>query len=427
MMMLHRFLIHNPGMYVMVCRPTYKSVKGSLIPQFRDKILKYGFSSHDLNPIVRAYGGETPSELIYKNGARMYFAGMDRDPDAILGGEFDIVFYNQVEQGKQEHWEKLASRLLLARHGKWTVPYGKRSLLIGDCNPSRKRHWILERLLNPDSNLELHYVGLEDNPELHNGNDWTQIGIDYIADSKKTLTGMILRRGLFGEWCSPEGIVFPEYDPDLHDIDEPDIPIQDDWIWTAACDHGGVHPFVFHLYCGPKDKSCLYLFKEIYKTGLDVDQMRDMVRDLLERYLPSHQNLHWTVADHRPEINKSIQKIGIPIEAAEKEVLPGIETLRQYLVSAKIKFNKSSLVHAPDLKQQNAGNPIRTVEEFERYSYKEEDKMDGSEKDEYPIKAHDDGIDTTRYEIVKWNEPSGYYRSPRRTTKMAETIPSYMR
>ena len=407
-MMIHRQLINNPGMYAIVVRPTYSSIRTTLIPQLRDKILKYGFTPHQKNPIIQAYGGEVPSQLIYRNGSRMFFAGMDRDPDKVLGGEYDIIFYNQVEQGKKEHWEILASRMLEARHGMWLEPYGKRSLLIGDCNPSRKRHWILERAIQ-DNNLFLYYMGLQDNPELYDGADWTQTGINYVEDSKKTLTGMQLRRGLYGEWCSPEGIVYSQYDPDVHDIEEQDIPIKANWFWSAACDHGSIHPFVFHLYCGPPDKSELYLYKEIYKTNLDVDEMRDMVSKLLETHLPSGRSLKWTVADHRPDINKSLMKLGIPIEPADKEVLPGIQTVQETLSAAKIRFNKNSLVHAPDQAQKNAGNPIRTTDEFDRYSYKEEEKMDGSEKDEYPIKAYDDGLDTLRYELVKWSQPQPEY------------------
>ena len=414
----------------MVTRPTYKSLKNSLIPQFRDKILRYGFSQHPDNPIKRAYGGQVPEYLQYKNGSIMFFAGMDRDPDAVLGGEYDIVFYNQVEQGKKEHWEILSSRLLEARHGMWTYPYGKRSLLIGDCNPSRKRHWILERARSEDTNLELHYIGLQDNPELHNGVTWTQTGLNYIADCKKTFTNMILRRGLHGEWCSPEGIVYPEFDPSLHEVSQAQITSHPDFRnfeWTAACDHGDIHPFVFHLYCGPKDRSVLFLYKEIYKTNLDVDQKRDAVKKLLNDHLPSGKKLRWTVADHRPDINKSLQRLDIPVKNAEKEVLPGIQIVREYLANDRIKFNKSSREHKADRKMKEAGDPIKTTDEFERYSYKEEEKMDGSERDEYPVKAYDDGMDTLRYQLVKHAKKAPEYTFHIDSSPAPSTMPSYIR
>ena len=400
-MMLHRLACHNPGMLIIVVRPTYSSLKLSFIPQFRDKILRYGFGPHPNNPIERAYGGEVPQYIKYKNGARMLFAGMDKDPEKVLGGEYDIVFYNQVEQGKQKHWEILAGRQLEGRRGTWTYPYGKRSLIIGDCNPGPSRHWILQRAAREDSNLELYYIGLKDNPELHDGTDWTEVGINYIKSAKSTYSDDLLKKGLLGLWVSPTGLVY-RYDSDTHDIDESDIDIQEDWEWTAACDHGGIHPFVFHLYCGPKDRSCVYLYKEIYKPGLDVDDMRAMLADLLETYLPPGKELEWTVADHRPEINKSLQRLGISIDEADKEILPGIETVKRVLKQVKIRFNKNSLAHDPDRGRLNAGEPIRTVEEFERYSYKDEDKMDGSENDEKPIKAWDDGMDTLRYHLMRW-------------------------
>ena len=197
LMFIHELLCWNPGMYAMVVRPTYTSIQGSIILQLKDKILRDGFSGPN-NPIKTAFGGQTPSRLIYKNGSIMFFGGMDRNPDKILGGEYDLVFYNQVEQGEKEHWEILASRMLEARHGFWNYPYPNSSLLIGDCNPSRERHWILQRLLMPDTNLSMVYVGLEDNPDLHDGDDWTNKGKKYLQKAKTTLSGMELQRGLYG-------------------------------------------------------------------------------------------------------------------------------------------------------------------------------------------------------------------------------------
>ena len=402
--MLHRQLIWNPGMRVAVVRPTYKSVKENIIPQWRDKILAYGFDPHRYNPIARPIGGtERVEQVLYHNGSRMVFGGMD-DAGKILGGEFDIIFYNQVEQGKEEEWEVLWSRL---RWGQWLNPYGfGAKLLIGDCNPSRRKHWILNRAAA--NKTMLCYIELTANPLLYYDDEWTEEGKNYINDCKIRFTGLRLRRGLYGEWCSPDGLVY-EYDPQKHDVDLQPGDIGSDFQWSAAIDHGSNHPFVFQLYCGPRDRSKLFLYKEIYKPGLDVDEMKGMVDHLLKQYLQpfnkTPKDLIWTTADHRPEINKTLAKLGLPIKNAEKEVLPGIETVKLALRDGRIKFNVNSLTHKPDHERNDRALPIKTVEEFDRYSYKEEDKMDGSEKDEYPVKAFDDGMDPLRYELVEWFKP----------------------
>ena len=427
MQMLHRQLIRNPGMRVAVIRPTYKSVKENIIPQWRDKVLLHGFDPHPLNPIERTIGGtERVESLLYRNKSRMVFGGMD-DSGKILGGEFDIIFYNQVEQGLEEDWEVLWSRL---RWGRWKYPYGYGSkLLIGDCNPSRRKHWILNRA--EQGKTKLCYVGLDSNPYLFYNGDWTEEGEIYREDCKLRFTGLRLRRGLYGEWCSPDGLVY-EYDPDKHDMKLMKDEIGKDWKFSAAIDHGERNPFVFQLYCGPPDKSYVVLYKEIYKPGLDTDQMRNMVDDLLKKHLPhgkTAKDLQWTVADHRPGINKTIGKIGLPIENADKELEPGIDCVQLCLRDEKVFFNVDSLAHRPDRERNEKAWPIKTVEEFDRYAFRDEDKLDGSDKDEQPVDAFNDGMDTLRYELVKWNKPTVRIPTVRSNKKIVPKpfVPSYMR
>ena len=404
-----------------VVRPTYKTVKEHIVGQLRDKLLRYGFDPHPNNPIDRAVGGaERTESLRYKNGARMIFGGMD-DPGKILGGEYDLVFYNQVEQGKQEHWEEFWGRL---RFGRWTYPYGPGTkLLIGDCNPSRRKHWILDRAAKEIS--ELRYVELTANPHLYYNGEWTEAGHEHIDSCKQRFTGMRLLRGLYGIWCSPEGIVYPEFD-EANEVEESEIPIGRDWIWSCSVDHGFNHPFVFQLWVAPPNRSKMYLYKEIYRSGLDVDDLKIQVGKLLDTYLPPGKKIKWCVADHRPEINKTLEKLGIKIEPAEKEVLPGIDLCKNKLRDNCILFNKNSLSHAPDRSLNDRSLPIRTTEEFERYSYKEEDKMDGSEKDEYPIKAFDDGMDPMRYEAVKFFRRFSNYHFVSSTVPTKSFVPDYV-
>ena len=116
--------------------------------------------------------------------------------------------------------------------------------MIGDCNPSRRKHWILDRAAKEIS--ELRYVELTANPHLYYNGEWTEAGHEHIDSCKQRFTGMRLLRGLYGIWCSPEGIVYPEFDSN-NEVEEEDIPIERDWIWSCSVDHGFNHPFVFQL------------------------------------------------------------------------------------------------------------------------------------------------------------------------------------
>ena len=179
--------------------------------------------------------------------------------------------------------------------------------------------------------------------------------------------------------------------------------IEDNWIWTASVDYGFQHPFVYSLWCSPPDKSKIFLFKEIYRSQLDPGEIREMVDNFIKRFVPAENELVWTVADHRPEMNKYLRKIGIPFESAQKQIIPGIALVKQYLKQDRIFFNKNSLSHPVDSTQESKGYPTRSVEEFDEYRYKPEEKMTGSIDDEKPIQLHDDFLDTLRYQIVRFD------------------------
>ena len=107
-------------------------------------------------------------------------------------------------------------------------------------------------------------------------------------------------------------------------------------------------------------------------------------------------------------------------------MLPGLDLCKTKLRDNVILFNKNSLSHAPDRVLFDKSYPTRTIEEFDRYSYKEEDKMDGSEKDEYPAKGFDHGMDPMRYEMVKFFAPHGNYQFVSAMVPPTSFVPKYV-
>jgi hypothetical protein len=82
----------------------------------------------DIRGGVTRFGGERAEFYSYKNGARVYVAGLD-DPTKVLSSEMDWAYVNQAEQLTLSDWEFLSTRTT----GRGAVT--KSPMLFGDCNP----------------------------------------------------------------------------------------------------------------------------------------------------------------------------------------------------------------------------------------------------------------------------------------------------
>ena len=401
-----------PNFQCVLLRKAKTTIYSTVLQTLKNHILPYGLTETDVNPI-KPYGGtHSPVKLVYKDtGAEMWFLGEDDKTGKALGTEWDLAVYSQAEQASSEFWQQLSGRCT-GRAGNWYVDGRPHGLLLGECNPSSSRHFLRTRY--HEDRCDMIKFLHTDNAMIYYDGEYTEYGKKVIEDLKRKYTGHLYERLYLGNWVGVAGGVYTqEYDPNVHDVEEEQIlnEIQDNWIWSMSMDFGFRHPFVCGLFVGPPDKSKLYFYKEIYKTEMDHDEMKNMVRNMVDQYLPSDKSLRWTVGDHTPEAHKALEKLGFPMENAEKEILPGIATVKEYLHNKKIFFNKNSLIHSPDENQLSKSNPTRTIDEFEMYAYKPEEKQTGSPQDELPIALYDDGCDVVRYELMKWNEPLIEYKS----------------
>ena len=425
---VHLLCATIPNFQAVVLRKAKTTIYSTILQTLKNHILPFGLIETDEN-LIKPYGGQnTPQWLDYKEtGARMWFLGEDDKEGKALGTEWSCAMISQVEQVTKEFYEQLSGRCT-GRDGNWIVNGQARGLLLSECNPAASKHFLRQRY--NDGKCDMIKFRHIDSPKIYTNGAYTEYGKKTIEDLKRKYTGHLYERLYLGNWVGVAGGVYTqEYDPNVHDVEEEQIlnEIQDDWIWSMSMDFGFRHPFVCGLFVGPKDKSKLYFYKEIYKTGLDPDTMNEMVQNMVSNHLPSGKKLSWTVGDHKPEAHLALKKLGFPMENADKEILPGIATVKEYLHNKKIFFNKNSLVHPPDEDQLSKSNPTRTIEEFELYAYKPEEKQTGSPQDEIPIPIHDDGCDIVRYELMKWNQAISYYRSPRGSAIIPDATPSYMR
>ena len=394
-MKLHRRALYAPGEYAIV-RKVKETIKRSVCNTYA-KILGYD-PMVTKKGYVKGNGGQNPQSYHYPNGSVIRILGMNH-PDGFLSSEFHGIYVNQAEELGYDDWQLLGRR---ARNGK--IPQ-----IWGDCNPSHPKHFLAP---DPASETEQvrnapEIVGYrfqhKHNPEYWDREKkaWKEKGEREIAKLKR-MTGMRYKRGYLSQWCSAEGAVYEMYDPLRHDVDVQRGDFGADTQWYLSIDYGFTHPTSVGLWA--LENGALTLFKEIYQTGLTIDDLlAKMDRMLSENRISGLNNIF---TDHDAEHNERLERAGYGVTLAIKDILPGIDVVKKHLENGTIRFNKNSLIEAdPEL----VGKPQRVTDEFAVYAHLPPDQRKGTDKDEYPIDKDNHGCDMTRYFAMGVEESDTYY------------------
>ena len=385
-MKLHRRALLQPGEYG-IARKTKESIKKSVVKTFA-KVLGY-------DPMlvkkgyVKGFGGMNPQLYQYPNGSIIHILGLNH-LDGLLSTEFDGMYVNQAEELTYDDWQLLGRR----------TRNGDNPQIWGDCNPSFPQHFLA-----PDNSAEITYYNFKhkDNPEYwdREKKEWTEKGKREIAKLKR-MTGMRYRRGYLGEWCSAEGVVYEMYAPLRHDVDVQRGDFGADTRWYLSIDYGFTNPISVGLW--GSENGTHTLFKEIYQTRLTIDDLlAKMDRMLSENRVSVLSNVF---TDHDAEHNEQLERAGYNVTLAIKEILPGIDVVKNHFENGTIRFNKNSLVEA-DL--ELVGKPQRLTDELAVYAYPPPDKQKGTERDEYPVDKDNHGCDMTRYFAMGVEDADTYY------------------
>ncbi len=329
----------------------------------------YKFSESDLS--IRFY-----------NGSEINVAGLDdaERTEKILGNEYITVFLNEATQFSWETVQMAATRLAQKaydKQGRAATPK-----LVLDCNPRGPRHWLHfvgVRGLDPDSGTPLNdaaqwarlpwsaYDNMDNLPEA------------YIR-TLETLPDIMRKRMLEGIWCDNAGAVYSEFSEDLHVVEPFEIP--DDWKRIRAIDFGYTNPFVC-LWGALDHDGRLYVYREWYKAATRTAEHAETVKRLSgsERYMI-------TVADHDAAERAELESLGIRTEAAEKNVIRGIQRVKSRLAPAG--DGKPRMYFFSTLK-----NLLSEV-----YDYRWSVSPDSRNANEEPLKLNDHAMDAMRYMVA---------------------------
>lgn len=385
---LNTLLSKYPNSRGLMVRKTYTSLVNSAVVTYENKVLAYP-PGHPKCPIEKL-GKSKPEWYDYPNGSRLVLGGMDR-PDKFLSAEFDFIYVNQAEELTLDDWEKLTGRAT-GRAG--NAPYAQ---ILGDCNPGLPRHWIKQR-----RELKLFNSKHHDNPTLYDPEtgEITEQGKRTMA-RLDALTGVRYKRGRLGQWAGAEGMVYEEWNDDIHLIDRFEIP--QSWRRYRSIDFGYRNPFVCQWWAEDEDGR-LYLYREMYMSGRTVRVHAEQIREL-----SAGESISATVTDHDAEDRATLEEHDISSIAAIKDIQRGIEKVQERLKvqgdgRPRLFIMRDSLVEV-DRERADVHATVSTIDEIDGYVFP--DSKEGKSENENPVKVDDHGMDALRYMVMHLDTGTG--------------------
>lgn len=237
--------------------------------------------------------------------------------------------------------------------------------IIMDTNPDRPSHW-----------LKTEYVDKADGKTIAQFHwrltDNTFLDTRYVDSIKAaTPSGMFYQRDILGEWVAASGVVYPDFDPNVHYISKDKLPKIIHYF--CGMDFGWEHTGCIVL-CGEDADANLYLIKEWSAKHRGIDAWINIVKTEIET-ITGRVPLYCDSA--RPDLISEMAGAGLDARLAHKDVLAGISEVATRFKTRTLYVVKDNV----DLFKQ----------EIESYIWKEDEDS--------PVKESDDVMDAMRYAI----------------------------
>lgn len=191
---IHGYMLKYGGAMGLMARKNRESMENSVVLFMKNEVIGN-------DPRVRHYPSYHRFE--YANGSILAYGGMrDNDQREQLrsigkSGGLDFVWLEEATRFYEEDFDELLFRMR-GKAGPWRQ-------IVLTTNPDHPYHWINKRLILQQEATVL-YSSFEDNP--HNAADY----LTFINKAR----GVRAKRLKGGKWAPSEGIVFDQFNYDVH-------------------------------------------------------------------------------------------------------------------------------------------------------------------------------------------------------------------
>ncbi len=376
-----------PGCKVLLCRDTRTSLTESIMATLEDEVLGPDHPA--------CQGADRGNRTHYDLGAsRMVCGGLDK-PERLFSTAWDLIYFAEAIEASEDAWELFGRSQRPRRSGLTAAPYRQR---IADTNPGAPGHWLNKRATPAsdqfrragtveqyrymqrfnatatcsDANPMRRLITChQDNPGYWDASawDWTDAGREMLA-GLHGMSGHNRARMLEGRWVAASGSVFPEFQENIHIVDDFKPPM--DWPWYVGWDPGYAHPTgIPWVTVSPSGD--MFVGDEVYEGGKSVAQHVETVnRKLMGRtvrrwYGDPHE--FFSMRAQGDSVAVQCRKAGLPnfYPWANQNKGAMVNGLRELLL------NTINGKHPALYVMRNC---VNTIMEFQTWAYKK--KADGS-------------------------------------------------
>lgn len=359
---IHLAAQNYPGARILMTRSSLESLKPAALNTFTNGVMP------SLDG-VETFGGNkfTPAEFRYHNGSVINVNGLEK-AEKVKSAEYDLIYVNEATEIPESTWEMLKSRL---RNG--VMPYQQ---IIGDCNPSGPRHWLKQRCDRGQTRLIVSTH--RDNPAYWDGRvqDWTEAGRQYVTENLASLTGLQRKRLYEGIWAAAEGLVYPEFTPDM--IRSEDVT---GWRTVMGVDVGSKNPTAI-LVAHVAGDGRIHISAERYQRDMSSSDIVRAIEQDADAYDPEAIYIDPSAKGYITDLHRD----GYPAVAAVNDVLVGIQRVHGAF--------QTGLTIDPSC--------INLIDELGMYAYADNPRVETDK----PIKDHDHAADALRYLCMGVTEPT---------------------
>lgn len=323
----------------LVVAPTYRMLQDATIRTYRK-----------INEELIASYNKTDSDIILKNGAEILFRSSD-DPDKLRGPNINWAWMDEAGLSKKGTWEIVIGRLRADGQAGpcWvtTTPKGK--------------NWLYDM----HKQMTVFKSATTQNPYLSK---------EFVKSLLDSYTGEFLRQEVYGEFARFEGLVYPDFNEDVH------VKKRDPKgfiYWGLAIDEGYTNPAVI-LLIGVDSDGRKHIHQEFYERG----KLQSDVVAMAQEMAAGKNVTEVAVDSSAAGLIADLRNVGLPAVPQKGRILDGIHVVQEHL---KIQGDgKPYLTVDPSC--------VNTINEFQSYVWK-------PGKDE-PVKEMDHAMDAARYYLA---------------------------
>lgn len=283
--------------------------------------------------------------------------------ETLRGQAFDFIVLDEVAMMRNfwMQWQEVIRPTLTDRKGQ--------ALFIS--TPKGFNHFYdLYNLEGNDQDFKSFHFTTYDNPFIPK---------EEIDTARTQLTEDRFAQEYLADFRKTEGLVYKEFNRERHLYTE-DI---DGYEHLAGLDFGFTHPCAV-IRCEKDSQGRYFIQNEWYHSGKTEDEIGDYVLgQKFNKVYPDPENASAIEVLRRKGVNiRDVNK-------GKDSVKSGINVVRELFKQNRLFIHKRC---------------VNLINELETYSYQE--KKEGSDRDELPIKEHDDAVDAMRY-VLMMSESKG--------------------